>query len=95
MEDNPPLDDAGIVIDQIMEVCSAIVGETHNIMADSTTKTPRDLRDMAMTMDIVWNLSRDIIENDFLSHGDYDMGDPDMGDNPGGPRNYNPDDFDD
>jgi len=68
MSNDPPLDDAGIAVDQMLEVCSFVVNQLHKRATKASTNhvnlETKELRDMAMAIDVVWNLTRDIIDYD-------------------------------
>lgn len=68
-DQNPPLDDYGIDHDRLLEVCEKIIELTHQkyVIDGHLPKNSAELRDVAETLDKVWNLTSSILNlDDFI-----------------------------
>lgn len=64
-EDGIPLDDQGIRNDEIIEVLDTLIRDTWNDVCHNKKKlTIEERKEVAMTLQIVWDLARDIMDID-------------------------------
>jgi len=66
-DQNPPLDDLGIYNDHIIELCAYVIKTLHDDYIDkdeSPKHSIKDLRDLTLTLQMAWELSREIIDFD-------------------------------
>lgn len=60
-----PLDDQGIRNDEIIEILESLIKNTwQDVVADPKKLSFKERKDIAITMQIVWDLTRDIMDID-------------------------------
>lgn len=67
-QNNPPLDDYGIDHDRLLELCEKIIEITHKkyVVDQHVPKNASELKDVADTIEKVWNLTMSIFSLDDL-----------------------------
>jgi len=78
-EEEPPADDYGIHQDRLLEICEKIIQKTHEkyVIENYTPKNVAEYRDLAETLEKVWNLTQDILQLDDVIRSAFEaMSDP-------------------